>query len=95
MIHTWHCQNIITHHGQTSRLTSSTSNGRTNEDFVTSFQHLATIDPKTEQEELQRKRSNRKLYYDQNAKLLKHLDKGNTVVVKDGKWKPAKVTKIN
>ena len=56
-----------------------------------------TIGPKTVQEELQRKQSNQKLYYDRNANPLKNLDKGDTVVMttKDGKWQPAEVTKIN
>ena len=43
------------------------------------------------------RRTKQKLYYDRNAKPLKNLDKGDTVVMttKDGKWKPAKVTKTN
>ena len=56
-----------------------------------------TIEPKMVQEEVQKQRSKQKLYYDQSAKLLKGLTKGDSVIMttKDGKWKPAKVISID
>ena len=56
-----------------------------------------TIEPNTVQEELQKQRSKQKLYYDRNAKLLKGLAKGDSVMMmtKDGKWKSAEVISIN
>jgi len=57
----------------------------------------ATINPKTVQTELQEQRAKQKLYYDRNAKALKPLRSGDSVLMttKDGKWKPAKVTNVS
>ena len=57
----------------------------------------ATIDPKTVHTELQEQQTKQKLYYDRNAKALKPLSPGDSVLMttKDGKWKPAKVTSVD
>ena len=56
-----------------------------------------TINPITVQEELQKHRRQQKLFYDRQAKPLKSLSVGDSVLMtsKDGRWRPAKVTSIS
>ena len=57
----------------------------------------ATINPTVVQEELQKHRKQQKMFYDRQAKPLKSLKIGDSVLMtsKDGTWKPAKVTSIS
>ena len=57
----------------------------------------ATINPTAVQEELQKHRKQQKMFYDRQAKPLKSLKIGDSVLMtsKDGTWKPAKVTSIS